>query len=120
MKVLVIDDSPIQHKLAKYYLETGYGHQVEQALSGMDGIEMAITTMPDAIILDVKLSDLSGKETLRALKKMKPTREIPVIMAGTDQDWDQKDTLIAMGAAAFIRKHQDMGILHDKIKTLCA
>jgi DNA-binding response OmpR family regulator len=120
MRILVIDDSPVQYKLAKYYLETGFGHKVLQASCGMDGIEQAITIRPDVIILDVEMPELSGKDTLRVLKKIKRTAMIPVIMAGTDLDFAVKDILLAMGASAFIKKSQDMGSLNDKILSLCA
>jgi len=115
MNILVIDDSPVQHKLAKFYLGTGFGHSVESASNGMEGIDRAILTKPDVILLDIDMPDLSGKDTLRALKKIRFTRNIPVIMTGTDSNLNSKDTLLAMGAADFIMKHIDMKTLNTRV-----
>ena len=116
MKILVIDDAQINHKLAKFHLEKEPEVSVESALNGMDGIEMAITGMPDMILLDVAMPELDGKETLRTLKKIKLTKHIPVIMAGTDNDMNLKEKLLAMGASDFIRKSHELPQLFNRLK----
>ena len=115
MNILLIDDSSAQQKISKFYLEHVYGHKVSIAAGGMEGIDMAVSAPPDLIILDTCMPDISGKDTLRVLKKIKHMRNIPVIMAGTEKDGPIKDQLMAMGAADFILKHQNVDILNGKI-----
>ena len=118
MNILLVDDSSAQQKISKFYLEHVYGHKVTTAASGVEGIDTALSIMPDLIILDTCMPDMSGKDTLRVIKKIKHMRGIPVIMAGTERDVPDKDQLLAMGAADFILKHQNMDILNGKINSL--
>lgn len=118
MRVLVINTSKAQQKLAAFYLHHVYGHTVDTAEDGMTGIDMALDTNPDAIILDADMPGLSGKDTLKVLKKIKHFQSTPVIMVGAPQDDSAIKTFTAMGAAGFISKHQEMSEVNDKLVNL--
>ena len=69
-KILVIDDLPenifiLQDRLVQE------GYEVNTAYGGTDGLEKAYSTLPDLILLDVMMPDMSGLEVCKTLVTMK-------------------------------------------------
>jgi CheY-like chemotaxis protein len=54
------------------------------ARSGVDGLELALTTQPNAIVLDTNYKDTWAKEVIRSLKGNPVTSHIPVIAVSSD------------------------------------
>src|SRR3954467_13027046 len=75
-RVLVIDDEPSVHDVARGYLERE-GYQVLAAISGRDGLAMARDMRPALIVLDRMLPDLSGEEICSAVRS---ESAIPILM----------------------------------------
>jgi CheY-like chemotaxis protein len=63
--------------------------------------------LPDYIFLDVNMPIMNGKETLQKLKKDERYREIPVIIYSTTNNQEEIGELYSLGAATFIRKHNN-------------
>ena len=78
-KILVIDDDEDIQDVALVALEVVGGWQVITADSGNEGLRLAATEQPDAILLDVMMPDLDGIATLEQLKANPLTQSIPVI-----------------------------------------
>jgi two-component system phosphate regulon response regulator PhoB len=78
--VLVIEDEVDLATTLEYNLKSE-GFQVRVAHSGKQGLTAATTEpVPDIIVLDLMLPDLSGTEICRRLREQERTRELPVIM----------------------------------------
>jgi CheY-like chemotaxis protein len=60
-KILIIDDERTILELFKYIFEDA-GHKVELASNGLQALEMLQTDIPDLIVLDVSMPEMSGKE----------------------------------------------------------
>ena len=78
-RILVIDDDEDIQDVALVALEVVGGWEVITASSGGEGIRLAATEKPDAILLDVMMPDLDGIATLEQLKANPATQAIPVI-----------------------------------------
>ena len=79
-KILLIDDDRDIRTITNLVLLTqGMGNVVE-ASTGREGIEAARTYRPNAILLDMRLPDLSGETVLQLLRADPWTRDIPVIL----------------------------------------
>ena len=65
--VLIIDDEASIQKLLQMILES-HDFKVIQATSGLEGLKLAASYLPDVILLDVGLPDISGHEVLAQLK----------------------------------------------------
>ena len=76
--ILVIDDDPLNIKLISTYL-SNYGYKVIGAENGHDGIELAVNSGPDLILLDILMPKLNGFETCIILKENTKTEKIPII-----------------------------------------
>jgi two-component system, OmpR family, phosphate regulon response regulator PhoB len=77
--ILVIEDEPDLLQVLDYNL-TQAGHTVTGICEGMAGLEWARKDLPQLILLDLMLPDVSGMDVCRALKEREDTRAIPVIM----------------------------------------
>jgi two-component system phosphate regulon response regulator PhoB len=78
--ILVIEDEPDLATTLEYNLQKE-GYQTRVALTGQLGLEGAmLEPLPDAIVLDLMLPDVSGTEVCRRLRENDRTRDIPIIM----------------------------------------
>jgi two-component system, OmpR family, phosphate regulon response regulator PhoB len=77
--VLLVEDEPAQREVLAYNLEAE-GFRVVQASNGEDALMLVDEDMPDIIILDWMMPELSGIEVCRRLKMRPKTRAIPIIM----------------------------------------
>jgi len=79
-KVLVVDDEPDLVKLLKKRLESG-GYEVMVAADGKEALEAVQREIPDLILLDILLPQMSGYQVLHKLKELGgKIAEIPVII----------------------------------------
>ncbi|MBF2009475.1 MAG: response regulator [Chlorogloeopsis fritschii C42_A2020_084] len=79
-QILVIDDEDDIRKLIQTCLEIMGGWQVLTAKSGSEGLLLAQTAQPDAILLDVMMPDMDGTSTFQKLQANPATQQIPVIL----------------------------------------
>lgn len=78
-RVLVVDDDPVlRHSLARLLEEEGY--LVDHAGDGVDALARIHESRPDAILLDVLMPRMNGKQLLRALQRSEVTSGIPVVV----------------------------------------
>jgi len=99
-KLLLVED---EEKLARMVeLELQYeGYQVEKALDGRKGLELALSGEFDLILLDIMLPALSGMEVLRRLRR---ESQVPVIMLTARDTVVDKVSGLDMGADDYITK----------------
>lgn len=117
MKVLLVDDSPMQQKIARIYLEKGEGYEVLIANNGREGVELARSNQPDMILLDVEMPEMDGNAALKALKADELTKSIPVIMCTANEEFREEDFLAA-GAIGYIKKPHGFSTLKIKLREI--
>lgn len=87
--ILIIDDSPTEVHVFKNML-MNHDIEVSVARNGEEGIEKAIETMPDCILMDVVMPGKNGFQATRDLSRNPATSAIPVIIITTkDQETDR-------------------------------
>jgi CheY-like chemotaxis protein len=116
-KVLVVDDDPIMHRVLKHYLEQR-GYETFTAGTGGQAIEVASNELPDLILLDVGMPDMSGLAALRQLKEQEATRLIPVIVITAHADRTTQLESKISGAAAFLTKPFRLAELLDALQKI--
>ncbi len=101
MKVLIIDDEKnICHTLQGILEDERY--MVACALSGREGVKAFDEFEPDALLLDVKLQDISGIDILDGV--MKSDHRVPVIMISGNSNISDAVKAIKLGAFDFLEK----------------
>ena len=78
-RVLIIDDDLGIRKIVQISLEAVAGWDVLLADSGIEGIAIAQTEQPDAILLDVMMPGMDGITTLGRIRENPAIQQIPVI-----------------------------------------
>jgi DNA-binding NtrC family response regulator len=103
-KILVIDDEKSIREIFTVLLEEK-GYRVESAGSGADGIARARAFLPDIVLLDMNLPDMTGLETLTRIKTALPQTDTVIITAfGTIRNAVEATKL---GAYAYLEKPVD-------------
>ena len=78
-KLLIVDDIGQLRKLVRYTV--GYGrYEVHEAASGAEGLEKARALVPDVMILDVMMPDISGFEVCAAVKQDPRLKSVFVVL----------------------------------------
>ena len=98
--VLVIEDEP-QFAHILYDLAHELDYRCLVAHSAQDGLDLATTHHPDAILLDMRLPDVSGLSVLQRLKENPGTRHIPVHVISVE---DMAEAALHMGAVGYALK----------------
>ena len=119
-KILIIDDQPINIKLiVKILEETNEPYTMYQAIDGEMGYDVAKKVVPDLIITDWEMPDLTGIETIRQMKLDDTTNNIPIIMAsGVMISSENLRTALEAGAVDFIRKPIDKIELIARVRSI--
>lgn len=102
-KILVVDDSALNLRLAQSLLETN-GYQVETLSDPHQVLPRAITSEPDLILLDIMMPVLSGIEVCKELKKNPKTSPIPVIFLTAKVSQEDIVEGLAAGAGDYVTK----------------
>ncbi len=102
-KVLVIDDLPENVFMLQDRLEHE-GYEVITAYDGKSGIEKARRDLPDLILLDVMMPDITGIEVCKSLVADKETSGIPIILVTAKSDADDTKEGLEAGAFDYIKK----------------
>jgi PAS domain S-box-containing protein len=77
--VLIVDDEAKDVEFLTDMLTT-QGFTVLQAYGGQQGIDLAIEKLPDAIILDLMMPEVSGFDVVQQLRRHSSTRGIPIVI----------------------------------------
>src|SRR5919109_3296109 len=78
-RILVVDDrNDLLHLMRRVLEDEQY--QVSILQQGRDAFTCVKTQLPDLLILDLKLGDISGQDVLKQLKDDEVTAEIPIIV----------------------------------------
>jgi signal transduction histidine kinase len=101
--VLVVEDNPVNRKLARNVLRSR-GYRVLEADTGEEGIEIARSERPHLILMDLQLPGMDGIEATRRLKADPATREIPVIAISAHAQEADEARAREAGCAGYIAK----------------
>ena len=112
--ILVIDDSPTELHVFRTILEKN-NFQVSVAVNGDEGIEKAVETKPDCILMDVVMPGKNGFQATRDLSRNPDTSSIPVIIITTKDQETDKIWAMRQGARDYIVKPANEKVLMERI-----
>ncbi len=117
MKVVIIDDHPLMRRGIKQLLELDVIFEVVgDAGNGAEGINLALRSAPDLIILDLNMKGLSGLDTLKALRDENIDARIVILTVSDDKNDIFK--LIDAGADGYLLKDTEPDTLLAQIKRI--
>ncbi len=101
--ILVVDDVPANADVVLNHLTAG-GFRVLYAGSGARALKQLEYSIPDLILLDIKMPGLDGIETCRLIKQRPEWRNIPVIFITGADELSQKLAAFEAGGVDFVTK----------------
>ncbi len=118
-KILIVDDEKDVRDLLEERL-TQSKYTVRTAANGKEALNIAATTRPDLVLLDIAMPEMDGYLTCENLKKSPKTRDIPILFL-TGKDLDPDGILQRcrdLGAAGHFSKLSSLTELLKKIKEI--
>ena len=92
------------------------GYHVIEAVDGAEGVALATRHLPDVIVADVHMPEVSGVEAAAALSKDARTRSIPVVAITGDWDALESQPIVAALFHSWLRKPFEPRELMDHIR----
>jgi DNA-binding response OmpR family regulator len=114
-KILAIDDNFAIRKLLESALKNEY--DVKLARDGAEALELVTSFVPDLVILDIMLPDMSGYEICSQLKSDKRFSELNVIMLSAKTGTTARATAYNLGAINYIEKPFELSELRAIISS---
>jgi two-component system, OmpR family, alkaline phosphatase synthesis response regulator PhoP len=116
--VLVIDDSALVREAAKVALEAVAGWGVTVAELGEQGIALAESERPDAILLDVVMPEMDGIAVAERLNSLPATSSSPVVFLTAGDRPEDRERIESVAPAGVIAKPFEIERLADELASL--
>ena len=101
--VLIVEDNELNMKLFHDLLDA-HGYRTLQTRNGMEALALARTHLPDLILMDIQLPEVSGLEVTKWLKDDDSLRAIPVIAVTAFAMKGDEERIREGGCEAYISK----------------
>ncbi|HSV37849.1 MAG TPA: response regulator transcription factor [Nocardioidaceae bacterium] len=113
-KVLVVDDEPAILTVLQRVLEAD-GYEVLTADNGARAVDLAVTAMPDLVILDLRLPDVDGIELTKILRRWLTA---PILILSGFNDEARKVQALDTGADDYLQKPFGLAELRARVRAL--
>ena len=101
--VLIVEDNELNMKLFNDLLEA-HGYATLQSRNGVEAVELTRKHMPDLILMDIQLPEVSGLQVTRWIKDDEKLRHIPVIAVTAFAMKGDEEKIRQGGCEAYISK----------------
>ena len=87
--ILAVDDSVSMRQMVAFTLK-GAGHQVIEAVDGVDALNKAKTSKFDLVISDINMPNMDGITLIKELRSLQPFKFTPILMLTTESTAEKK------------------------------
>jgi two-component system, cell cycle response regulator DivK len=102
-RILIVEDNKVDVRLLSDILKSR-GYEILLTGDGLEAIDLALASLPDLILMDIRLPDISGLEVTRRLKDDERSRRIPIVaVTAFAMGWHEREALDS-GCDAYISK----------------
>jgi PAS domain S-box-containing protein len=115
LTALVADDSSVNRRILASLLESA-GVHVITAAGGLEAVELGRTHRPDVVLMDLRMSDLSGFEATRRLGTDEATAAIPVIAVSASAWGEVRQAAREAGCVDFLPKPVKADLLFARLQ----
>lgn len=117
IKILVVDDEPDVVEIVSYNLKKE-NFEIFKAYNGKEAIESVRLNLPNLIIMDIRMPEMSGIETCRAIRNDDKLKHIPILFLTADSDEYTSMSAMEAGGDHFITKPIRPALLVGMIQEL--
>jgi PleD family two-component response regulator len=115
--ILVVEDQPETAEMLTSYFQT-QGYEVTSVGWGKDALSFAKKTVPDLIVLDIRLPDIDGYEVCKRLRGNRRTAQVPVIFLTEKRERSDRLRGLKLGAVDYITKPFDVQELRLRVRNV--
>ncbi|MDJ0839574.1 MAG: ATP-binding protein, partial [Acidobacteriota bacterium] len=115
-RVLIVEDHLELRAFLKRHLQKQYA--VLEADNGEEGLQSALSTVPDLIISDIMMPAMDGIELCKRLRKRKQTAHIPILLLTAKVEQADEIAGLQAGADDYVRKPFDLDTLLIRVDHL--
>ncbi len=101
--ILIVDDDQMNRELLEIVFQRA-GYRVNHANSGTQALRAIAAEIPDLILLDVRLGEVSGYDICAQIKGEATTQAVPIILLSAADSSEEYQNAIDAGADAFFPK----------------
>jgi len=115
-RVLLVEDNPINQKIALLMLEK-IGCNVDVAANGIEALKSLQLFSYDLIFMDCQMPEMDGYEATRRIRKLpKPISDIPIVALTANAFKEDQTKCIEAGMNDFVTKPVESSTLESKLK----
>jgi two-component system cell cycle response regulator DivK len=114
-RILVVEDNPKNLKLVRDVLRFS-GYEVIEAMSGEDGVRLAVSESPDLILMDLQLPGIDGTEALRRIRATEQISSVPVVAVTAFAMDDDRQQAFDSGFTGYVEKPISIRRLPQQIR----
>lgn len=114
-RILVVEDNELNMKVFRHVLEA-HGYECVETDDGREVLELARSTVPNLIIMDIQLPGISGIEVTRSLKTSKTLCHIPVIAVSAFAMRGDEERIRQSGCEDYLPKPVNISKLIETIE----
>jgi CheY-like chemotaxis protein len=116
-RILIVEDNDMNLDMLSRRLKRK-GYEIEAARDGQSGVEMAIASKPDLILMDMSLPVIDGWEATRHIKANPETAAIPVVALTAHAMASDRERALQAGCDDFYTKPIELPGLLDIMSRL--
>ena len=113
--ILYIEDNRANLLLMKRIVEKKTPHEFISAADGLEGLDLAMASLPDLILLDITLPTMDGFEVFRELRSHDATKSIPVLAVSANAMDSDIQKYKEAGFTDYVTKPIDVRVLLEKV-----
>jgi two-component system chemotaxis response regulator CheY len=116
--ILVVDDSATLRRMVMVSLRALGQVKFHEAGNGLEAIERLALTSINLLVLDLNMPDMHGMEVVQFMQTHPKYRAIPIVVLTTRGDEGSRGAALAAGAALYLTKPFDPGVLASQARRL--
>lgn len=102
-KILIVEDNELNLKLFRDLLRAN-GYDTMETKEGIEAVGLARNAMPDLIVMDIQLPEISGLDITRKIKSDADMKHIPILAVTAFAMKDDEEKILAAGCEAYLSK----------------
>ncbi|MBN1953744.1 MAG: response regulator [Anaerolineae bacterium] len=115
--ILIVEDEPNTAEMLASYFEA-QGYKVTTVSWGKDALAFTKKTLPDLVVLDIRLPDIDGYEVCRQLRSHRRTSQVPIIFLTERRERIDRLAGLELGAVDYVTKPFDIQELRLRVRNV--
>ena len=114
--LLIVDDSPLIRRMILDVLKQDFA-TVNQAQDGQEAVELARSTTPDLVLMDLEMPRMNGIEACRQMRTIGTLADVPIVMLTSRGGESDMQMALEAGATDYLVNPFAPGLLRARLRT---